>query len=250
MRDRQAQLTEVPAGRVEQRGPGVFHPGVDPGRAGLVDHDRDAELLGLGEHREGEHRVGRGPVLVHRVELQAAQAEFGHGPLELADRRPGPAVGGVDRRVADEHLRLRGRNRRDVVVALLRRGRAGHAGDPVAVDRADQLPVEELRRHRQDHDLVEAGVVADGFTGPDDREAPPAVAARLPLLLGGGPVRRQLAEAAVDAQRALAAVLGGELGVLGQAQDVRVRVDQHGGAPPARATPDLTIIRTPAAAIV
>ena len=43
----------------------------------------------------------------------------------------------------------------------------------------------------------------------------------------------QLAEAAVDAQRALAAVLGGELGVLGQAQDVRVRVDQHAGAPSA-----------------
>jgi hypothetical protein len=30
--------------------------------------------------------------------------------------------------------------------------------------------------------------------------------------------------------------------VSGQAQDVRMRVDQHGGAPPALATPDLSAV--------
>ena len=73
-------------------------------------------------------------------------------------------------------------------------------------------------------------MVADGLGRPDDREAPPAVAAGLPFLLGRHPVGRQLAQAAVDAQRAFPAVLGSELGVFGQAQDVRVRVDQHGGS--------------------
>ena len=43
----------------------------------------------------------------------------------------------------------------------------------------------------------------------------------------GRPVRRQQPQAPVDAQRALTPVLGGELRILGEAQDVRVRVDLH-----------------------
>jgi len=45
-----------------------------------------------------------------------------------------------------------------------------------------------------------------------------AVPAGVPLLLGGRAVRGQQAQAAVDAQRALAPVLGGELRVLREAQ--------------------------------
>jgi 5-methylthioadenosine/S-adenosylhomocysteine deaminase len=67
VRDRQPQVTEVPSGRVEQRRPRVFHPRVDPGGPRLVHHHRNAQFAGLLEDREREHRVGGGPVLVHRV---------------------------------------------------------------------------------------------------------------------------------------------------------------------------------------
>ncbi len=214
-------------GRVQQRRAGVLHPGVDPGRAGLVHHDRDAQLLRLLEDRERDHRVGGGPVLVHRVQLEAGQAQVPHGPFQFPDRRRRPAVGRVHRRVADERVRPGRGDRGDVVVALLRGRRPGYPGDAVRVHGADQLAASELRGHGQDHDLVEAWVVADRLVRPDDREALAAVPAGLPLLLGRRPVRRQQAEAAVDAQRALTPVLGGELRVLGEAQDVRVRVDLH-----------------------
>jgi hypothetical protein len=70
MGDGEPQIAEVPARRVKERRPRVLHPCVDAGRARLVHHHRDAEFLRLGEHREGEHRIRRRPVLVHRVELE------------------------------------------------------------------------------------------------------------------------------------------------------------------------------------
>ena len=75
-------------------------------------------------------------------------------------------------------------------------------------------------------------MVADGLGNADYREPGPAEAAALPLLLRRRPVRGKPALAAVDAQRSLAPVLGGELGILRQAQDVGVRVDQRQGHRP------------------
>ena len=83
--------------------------------------------------------------------------------------------------------------------------------------------------------MVEPWMVAQRFDGPDHGPTRAGESASLPLRLGRHPVRRQRPHAPIDAERAFASVLDGEIGILGETQDVAVGVDDH-GAPIAPAT--------------
>ena len=227
-----AQVAELAADVVEHRRTAELELRVDPRRAGLVDHHRDPQLLRRLIDRERQVGIVRRPVLVHRVELHARQAQLRHGAPELLDRRADAPVRRVHRREADEALGVGAHDRRHVVVAAIRVHRLAEPEGAGRVDGADQPAVEHLRRDREDDDLVEARVVAQRLGRPDHRPALAGVAARLPLVVGRHPVRRQQAHAPVDAERSLAAVLQRELRVLGEAQDVAVRVDDHRRTPP------------------
>src|SRR3954469_23700471 len=248
VRDDHAQIAERSTDIVEDRRSSELQARVDPGRSSLMDHHGDAELLRLLVDRERDLGIVRGPVLVHRVQLHAGQLEVDDRALELFDGGLRTLVRGVHRAKADQVLGVGAYASGDVVVAPLRVGRTLDAEDALGVDRSDEPAVEYLRRDGEDDALVEPGVVTYRLGRSDDRPAGPGEAARLPFLLGRHPMGRQRAHRAVDAQRALAAVFDGEVGVLGEGQDVAVRVDDHRAAPPsARFDPCWISASTPAA---
>src|SRR4051812_15306204 len=249
MRDDDPKIAERPADVVQKRGPSQLEARVDPGRAGLMDHHRDLQLLGLLVDRERQLGIVHEPVLVHRVELDAREPELHDRTLELLDGGLRAFVRRVHGAVSDQLRRFGSHARRDVVVAFLGVRRAFDIEDPVGVDRSDQPAVEPLGRDRQDDALVEPNVVAHRLLRSDHGPAGTRVATPLPLLLRRHPMRRQQPHRPIDAEGPLTPVLDGERGVLGERQDVAVGVDDHrAAAPSGAARPDRMSASTPAEA--
>ena len=153
---------------------------VDPRGAGLVDHHRDAELLGLRVDREGDLGVVDRPVLVHRIELDAGEPELDHGALELLDGGVHAAVRGVHRGEADETVGVCGHDAGDRVVASIGVLRPVEAQEVRRIHGADQAPFQDLRRDREHDHLVEPGVIAERLLRADHRPSLACVAARPP----------------------------------------------------------------------
>ena len=89
---------------VEQRRTAELQLRVDPRRPGLVDHDRDAQLLGLRVDRERDVCDRWPPSAGTSGRASRPRAPGRRRSLELRDRRVGPLVERVHRREPDEPI--------------------------------------------------------------------------------------------------------------------------------------------------
>src|SRR5262249_47812369 len=142
------EIPEFAPNVVKQGWPAKFELGVDSRRARLMNHDWNAKLNGLGIKRKSQLPVIRRPVLIHRVQLQAREAQLGDRAIEFGDSGPRASEGRIYRGEADDVLWVGPNHGGDVVVAPLRIWRSRDTQLATRVHGADQLAVEVLRRDR------------------------------------------------------------------------------------------------------
>ena len=211
--DDHAEVPEVAADVVEHRGPAELELRVDPGRARLMDHHRDAELLRLLVDGERDLGIVRCPVLYIGYSFTPASPSSVTERSSSSTAAVDALIRGVHRREPDEPVGV-GPDHRGDRSRCTGPGAAGRrARAPRRVDRADQ----PCRRAHCGDTARTTTLSNPGGRGaiPQDRSRPPLarVAARLPLRLGGQPMRRKQSHAPVDAERTLPPVRQRELRV-------------------------------------